>query len=564
MQVLYQGFPHISIFFGYFCCIHFTNFGLYDILIMRWGSVMYRSELVIALSCAVGTDILPVRKVIEDELNKYGYRSHIIKISKTLLEPLSKDIAAVSNFERAMTLMDLGNEMRTCSEDGAILAKGAIHQITQYRRQTNSGKENKNEPVQGTAYIIDSLKHPDEVKLLRDVYTSGFYLFAINESELSRRENLNNSKNIGKNDAQELIDRDLEEKEKYGQKTRRVFELADFHLSLNGWKKTFDPSQTHRLNSEKISKRKREIVQGQISRIIKLMFSNPFITPTFDEYAMFMAYSAGLRSADLSRQIGAVIATPNQEIVAMGANDCPRFGGGQYWPEYNSQKYSFSDVEDGRDYMRGFDSNKQEHFRIVEEIVNLFDFPDTDYGEKSKQTVRDRIYNSRIKLLTEYGRPVHAEMAAILSCARTGISLQNATLYCSTFPCHNCAKHIIGAGIKRVVYIEPYPKSKSVELYSDSLILAEALSDNSPLDRVCFEEFVGIGPRRFFDLFSLSLSTGASLSRKNSKSLTGEKTSWKESSAELRCPMAPTTYFERENYGTLEYLSYLKAIKEKK
>lgn len=523
---------------------------------------MYRSELVIALSCAVGTDILPVRKVIEEELKTYGYKSHTIKISKTLLEPLSEDISTSNNYTRAMKLMDLGNEMRKESGDYAILARGAIHQITQYRKTANVNSNNA--PLQATAYIIDSLKHPEEVKLLRDVYATGFYLFAVNESEPSRRENLNSSKNIGRQDAQALIDRDLEEKEKYGQKTRRVFELADFHLSLNGWKKTFDSSQVHKLNSDKIAKRKREILQGQLNRIMKLMFSNPFITPTFDEYAMFMAYSAGLRSADLSRQIGAVIATPNHEIVAMGANDCPRFGGGQYWPKYDSRTYSYSDVEDGRDYVRGYDSNKQEHVRIVEEIVNLFNFPKNEQGEKEKCKVREKIYNSRLKLLTEYGRPVHAEMAAILSCARTGISLQNATLYCSTFPCHNCAKHIIGAGIKRVVYIEPYPKSKSVELYSDSLVLAETLADNSPLDRVCFEEFVGIGPRRFFDFFSLGLSSGTSLTRKKAQSPSGEKAIWKENSAELRCPMEPTTYFEREIYGASEYLAFLESKKENK
>lgn len=526
---------------------------------------MYHSELIIALSCAVGTDILPVRNVIEKELRKYGYQCHTVKISKMLLEPLSPNISHSNNFDRAMELMNLGNEMRKESEDCAILARGAIHQIIQHRKQVNNCNGKPNGPLQATAYIIDSLKHPDEVKLLRDVYTTGFYLFAVNESEQFRCDNLNNSKNIGREDAQKLIHRDLEEKEKYGQKTRRVFELADFHLSLNGWKKTFDSRQIHELTNEKISKRKSEIIQGQLSRIIKLMFSNPFITPTFDEYAMFMAYSAGLRSADLSRQIGAVIATSNNEIVAMGANDCPRYGGGQYWPEYDPQTYSFSDTENGRDYMRGFDSNKQEHIRIVDEIVNLFNFDDSsEAGKLEKQKTRDLIYNSKINQLTEYGRPVHAEMAAILSCARTGISLQNATLYCSTFPCHNCAKHIIGAGIKRVVYIEPYPKSKSVELYSDSLVLAETLSGNSSVDRVCFEEFVGIGPRRFFDLFSLGLSTGSSIVRKSPHSLNGEKADWKENTAELRCPMQPTSYFDRETFGASEYLTHLEKLKENK
>jgi deoxycytidylate deaminase len=71
--------------------------------------------------------------------------------------------------------------------------------------------------------------------------------------------------------------------------------------------------------------------------------------------------------------------------------------------------------------------------------------------------------------ITEFGRPVHAEMEAILSCARIGISPKMGTLYCTTFPCHNCAKHIVAAGIKRVVYVEPYPKSKAEKLHSDSL-----------------------------------------------------------------------------------------------
>ena len=515
---------------------------------------MFRSELVIALSCAVGTDIFPVRKEIEEELKKYGYESRTIKILTTLLEPLHAGIGNCNNFERAMALMDLGNQVRKKSEDGAILARGAVHQIRLLRKAKN---DDGSKPQQATAYIIDSLKHPDEVKLLRNVYTTGFYLFAINESEMSRQENLNSSKNIGRQDAQTLIDRDLEEKEKYGQKTRRVFELADFHLSLNGWKKSFDSSQSHKLNSAKISQRKKEILHGQLSRIFKLLFSDPFITPTFDEYAMFMAYSSGLRSADLSRQIGAVIATPNNEIVAMGANDCPRFGGGQYWPEFDSRTFSYLDAEDGRDYMRGYDSNKQEHVRIVEEIVNLFNYSQDEYGEAEKEKVREKLYDSRLKLLTEYGRPVHAEMSAILSCARTGISLQNATLYCSTFPCHNCAKHIIGAGIKRVVYIEPYPKSKSVELYSDSLVLAETLTDNSLADHVCFEEFTGVGPRRFFDLFSLGLSSGTSLSRKKVQSPCGEKIDWRESSAQLRCQMEPTTYLDREIFNASEYLTFI-------
>lgn len=517
----------------------------------------YRSELVIALACAVGTDILPVREAIEEELKKYSYSCCTVKISQDLLIKLDPKISQLDNYKRADRLMDLGNQMREGSKDNSILAKGAIHQITIHRQPSGE----LGEPKQATAYIIDSLKNPEEVKTLREVYGTGFYLFAINESERFRLENLIETKNMGKEDATSLIKRDLDEGTLYGQKTRGVFELADFHLSLNGWEKAQGKFPARKSATEKKQAAKKLVMQKQIERIIQLIFGNPFITPTFDEYAMFMAYSAGLRSADLSRQIGAVIATLGDEIVAMGANDCPKFGGGQYWPIYDEDTFTYRDVENGRDYMRGYDSNRREHRRIVSEFVDMFNFKDDEEGEKDKQEAWSRIYQSRIKFLTEYGRPVHAEMAAILSCARTGISLQNATLYCSTFPCHNCAKHIIGAGIRRVVYIEPYPKSRSVDLYQDALMLADALMDDDNQDRVRFEEFVGIGPRRFFDLFSMKLSSGVPIKRKKED---GDIEDWDCKTADIRCIMAPSSYLEREQMAVAVYNAHSKNYLEEK
>ena len=44
--------------------------------------------------------------------------------------------------------------------------------------------------------------------------------------------------------------------------------------------------------------------------------------------------------------------------------------------------------------------------------------------------------------LTEYGREVHAEMDALVSAARGTESVKNCILYCTTFPCHICAKHV--------------------------------------------------------------------------------------------------------------------------
>ncbi|MBX5462308.1 MAG: hypothetical protein IRZ28_14605 [Steroidobacteraceae bacterium] len=107
---------------------------------------------------------------------------------------------------------------------------------------------------------------------------------------------------------------------------------------------------------------------------------------------------------------------------------------------------------------------------------------------------------TRLQNLLEYGRAVHAEMAAITDASRRGVSVRDSTLYSTTFPCHLCARHIVAAGIKRVVYVEPYPKSVAEELYGDSLTVdAEERSST----KVAFEPFVGISPSLYPLVFRL-------------------------------------------------------------
>ena len=55
---------------------------------------------------------------------------------------------------------------------------------------------------------------------------------------------------------------------------------------------------------------------------------------------------------------------------------------------------------------------------------------------------------------------VHAESNAIGFCARHGISTRNSTIYLSCFPCSECAKLIVAAGVKEVVYKDQYTDDK--------------------------------------------------------------------------------------------------------
>jgi len=61
---------------------------------------------------------------------------------------------------------------------------------------------------------------------------------------------------------------------------------------------------------------------------------------------------------------------------------------------------------------------------------------------------------------------LHAEANAITKVARSNNSSEGATLYVTSSPCIECAKLIIQAGIKRVVYADAYRLSDGIDLLS--------------------------------------------------------------------------------------------------
>lgn len=70
---------------------------------------------------------------------------------------------------------------------------------------------------------------------------------------------------------------------------------------------------------------------------------------------------------------------------------------------------------------------------------------------------------------------IHAEANCICKCSKQGISSEGGTLYVTLSPCYECAKLIIQAGIKRVVYKELYRNSNSIEFLQKAGINVEQL-----------------------------------------------------------------------------------------
>jgi deoxycytidylate deaminase len=483
------------------------------------GDSFSDSEIVIGLVGAVGTELNKIVEILEERLQSYGYKTLEIRVSRDII-PLLEEIQLDESDEitRISRLMTAGDNAREKSGDNSVLALGVAARIA-----ANRGKNGEIESLKHRtrhAYLVNSLKHPHEAARLREIYEEGFYLIGVFSDEKQRRQHLADDERLALDETDALMQRDADEHVEHGQRTSDTFHRSDFFAHLDG-------------NPEKL--------KNGLWRILDIIFGHPHKTPTFDEYAMFMAFSAALRSADLSRQVGAVVAR-NDEIVATGANDCPKCGGGLYWPEYNETTQQVEDAPNGRDYKRGSDSNKIEKEKIIEDIVQKMTFAGIN-GKEARAVLKQ----SRIGDITEYGRVVHAEMEALLSCSRNNISAKDATLYCTTFPCHNCAKHIIAAGITRVVYIEPYPKSKALEFHDD------AISASKKPGHVHFEPFMGVGPRRFFDLFSMDLSSGYAIKRKRKD---GRVLDWRPEEARLRMQMLPYSYLDKEVNASDRFYQY--------
>ncbi len=114
---------------------------------------------------------------------------------------------------------------------------------------------------------------------------------------------------------------------------------------------------------------------------------------TWDEYFMGIALLSSQRSKDPSTQVGACIVSEDNKIMSVGYNGMPRFCSDDLFP-----------------WDREGDA-----------------------------------------LNTKYMFVCHAELNAILN--YSGGSLKNSKVYTTLFPCNECAKALIQAGVKEVIYM---------------------------------------------------------------------------------------------------------------
>jgi len=401
-----------------------------------------------------------------------------------------------------------GNELRRRLGRKDAVAMLGIGALREYR-DVQSGDPNK--PLTGFAAILQSLKRPEEIETLRRIYGPAFIVLAAYSPRARRVQDLarriaesrySNQAGQFVSKAETLVATDeAEVGVPSGQNVRDSFSLADAIVNVGNV----------------------QSLETAINRFIELLFGNTLNTPTRDEQGMYFAHAAAYRSASLARQVGAAICRRDGSVISVGSNEVAKAGGGQYWCD---------DDPDGRDFRIGYDSSDRMRETLLGDVLDRLKEGGWLAADRSAVATKELVVEAlrgtdhpimkgaQFTSTIDYVRAVHAEMAAITDAVRHGVPTIGSEMFTTTFLCHDCAKHIAAAGIQRVVYIEPYPKSLVGEMYPDSIVVD---TDIECSGKVRIDPFVGIGPKRYQDFFALG--------RRKRKNKDGTVAAWRRADA---------------------------------
>jgi len=309
-----------------------------------------------------------------------------------------------------------------------------------------------------TKVVFDSIKREGEINYLRARYPS-FYLVAVQCSRDERWRRVRPTYErvgLGESDFDVHDARDQIEEVSPGQQVSLCVDDADIVVD----------------NTERRSQTAAgQVLRSRIDRYIGLITGSEPYKPRAQDIAMTVAYTEAEWSDCIKRHVGATIVDEDGSLISSGFNQNPA----TMKPCYEEPGYCRKDslVAERLEALLG--TYCPHCGKLIESVNNPFR---CSCG-----------YSLKSHYFSDHGvrwcPAVHAEERAI---ARVrGRDLSAATLYTTTFPCLNCAKLITDSGLKKIVYVEPYPERESVRF------LAENRIDTIP--------FEGVKARSFHKLF---------------------------------------------------------------
>ncbi|HEV8329194.1 MAG TPA: deaminase [Nitrospiraceae bacterium] len=319
-------------------------------------------------------------------------------------------------------LQDLGNELR--QKNGADhWAKKAV--------------EKADQSLNGLA-VFDGIRNSKELEFLRNAFPN-FLLITVWCPQKIRFDRVKDEYGGDWAVFEEDDKRDGNEEFEYGQQVQLCVDRADIVLRNE---------ESHTPEVAAIT-----YLKNKIEQYILLLTGKEVRPPHHDEVAMAIAYTSALRSLCLKRTVGASITSVNGVLVSSGYNENPD----PMFPCIKAFGYCYKDAQ------------LREHIEIM--VSRNPECPNKKCKAplKGLESLHDgfKCNACNYSLVRAYApdrgmsrcTAVHAEMAAVLNA--NGEDLRDKVLYTTTFPCAQCARQIAYVGIKKVVYVEPYPDPDS-------------------------------------------------------------------------------------------------------
>lgn len=477
---------------------------------MENSSNISLGEIIMGIASPIGTNIDHFKERLTDLLKINKILLININVTDELLGPKSKN--KDNDLPKSLKYY---LKMQICTHLRDKYTKGIlIHSIVSTIRRERAKIETPNK-YEAVVYLVDQLKNVSEYKILKHIYGKNYIQISLFSSERIRDETLekifeednnfdiesenNKIKDIIKNKYLIEINEIEEHLERGGDKfddnkiddclrsyrteilkdASHMLILKDFSetdLTLSDKESGQQVADLYHLSNYFINLNlHHKFIDSEINKFIDLLLGKYKEYPTQDEFGMSLAYQASVRSNfPGKRHVGAALISQWGEVISVASVRAP--SGSSNTSLYDEQKINTGFEK----YKNKIDSWK----KFIEEQSN---------DEKFKE-IKKFISN-----VLDFHPCTHAEIAAVLDAAKLGVSIRNATLYSTTYPCHLCAKDILNAGISEVVYLEAYPKSKNKELYPD-------LIDTDPKivsELIPFKAYIGIGPKAYYYAYSV-------------------------------------------------------------
>lgn len=367
------------------------------------------------------------------------------------------------------------------ANEGIFTVVKEINWLIKCLRQKNK-KESKT-GVFGTRVCIDSLRNSLEAAFLKERF-SAFYLIAVNDdnriehlkfkikNRVFEGQYIQSESQKYLNDMQTKAESLCQTETLSKQYTKGQFAGANISQCISD-------AEIHIVQpNEMVSTEVYDFmsVGEQWIKMAALILHPGLVSPSSEERCMEVAYTAKFNSGCISRQVGAVITNKNHAIRSIGWNDVPygqvpcslrelpdlidrtneainnRYYGvisysayeltSNQYPKYKKPYYGMS-------FKEGIRLDYEAHIEDIKKDLNGLPCP---YCFKD-------LHNTMCKDKNQvFTRSLHAEENAMMQMVKYGgEGLMEGIIYVTASPCELCSKKLYQLGVRKIVYIDPYP-----------------------------------------------------------------------------------------------------------